>query len=691
MECRVGYTVDLQFTLNQEDYFFDTLEAVSTTDETQSRADYVEITFNEKASDQSKGIYKYTVKLLKYADDILIRPKCVVLPRGIMHTPDTSDSQYSNTPIILYFNIPVEDEDTTLENSLFTYDNISLLYEDVNKEIIDMSSYFYEPEFNKDKTVLKLIPSGAKIQQLLKQKDLPFITIQVNLSENITVENQGYTFNLRQDNNTNFSVVYNSIGETIPPERKSGDLFYLTKEPITFSSAPLLPDEDKFLQTTYDKNNYEENVKRVVPGTFNIYGRYYDGGSGVRSVEVRETFVKTLNNTETNDSRYPVEFTAKSNEAQFFDEGNGYTTFIIQYTLQEFMLESPRGGIFNIDICIKDGCDNSSLTESFTIINLEYGALNYLYEWYEDGPQVPALANCSFYVYNTSFSISETNSNAYDFEKYNSDIKTIRIKDKTHPTRYCIGGNWSSFVPATEVNYLCEYIDKSGQKRLESFSPFNSQLMERTLTLDVKSVSGVSFTVFAVYNDTIIGRKQFSFPPFPKAEFIDSTEVGLDSLSGNIYRFFGICQNDDGSYNIIYPTTAEYSTTLPDSKNCYFGYFSFLNHIYEEDYTFLTKYYEYNSETNSFTEYDNPVNPYDYEFENNESTVSLKQSTNKRFRNGLVGELMGPFYNGQEQIPIPDSSIIEEYSISNALQKGMCEINLTFGSDLWEKYDSLSL
>ena len=45
-KCKVGYTTELQFTVNQESYKFVGLEAVSTSDNSQSRGDLVELTLN---------------------------------------------------------------------------------------------------------------------------------------------------------------------------------------------------------------------------------------------------------------------------------------------------------------------------------------------------------------------------------------------------------------------------------------------------------------------------------------------------------------------------------------------------------------------------------------------------------------------------------------------------------------------
>ncbi|MBQ5385073.1 MAG: hypothetical protein IIU46_11580, partial [Treponema sp.] len=147
MKCKVGYTTDIQFTLNQKDYFFVSLEAVSTADEKKSREDCVEFTINKEESDSYRGIYIIGVKVLRYASDILIRPKCMEIPCILSHSPASKSPQFANTPVVINFNIPMEDRETKAEESLFNLKNIS-----VSHAGEDMSSYFDEPEFNADKT-----------------------------------------------------------------------------------------------------------------------------------------------------------------------------------------------------------------------------------------------------------------------------------------------------------------------------------------------------------------------------------------------------------------------------------------------------------------------------------------------------------------------------------------------------------
>ena len=57
IDCKVGFSTDIQFSLKQNDYYFISLEEVSSIDENQSRNDYVEFTINENKSDFDRGIY----------------------------------------------------------------------------------------------------------------------------------------------------------------------------------------------------------------------------------------------------------------------------------------------------------------------------------------------------------------------------------------------------------------------------------------------------------------------------------------------------------------------------------------------------------------------------------------------------------------------------------------------------------
>ncbi|MCR4900527.1 MAG: DUF6273 domain-containing protein [Treponema sp.] len=73
-KCKLGYTINLQFTVTTQDYMFMGLEAVSTNNPSESRSDCVEFNITNSQEAAINGIYKITVKLLKDTNDILIRP-----------------------------------------------------------------------------------------------------------------------------------------------------------------------------------------------------------------------------------------------------------------------------------------------------------------------------------------------------------------------------------------------------------------------------------------------------------------------------------------------------------------------------------------------------------------------------------------------------------------------------------------
>ena len=76
---KVGYDTEVQFTVNQESYVFEKLEAVVRNSPETSRNESVQ--FTEVESDAKKGIYKINVKVLEQVSDIMIRPVCTLLPK----------------------------------------------------------------------------------------------------------------------------------------------------------------------------------------------------------------------------------------------------------------------------------------------------------------------------------------------------------------------------------------------------------------------------------------------------------------------------------------------------------------------------------------------------------------------------------------------------------------------------------
>lgn len=145
---KVGYNSEVQFTVNQDNYVFKSLEAVSRSDTSVSRSDCVE--FTPVSSDSRKGIYKINIKILKQTNDILIRPVCTPLPKIQSVEPDSKITSAQDTKIVITFNKPVDPA---------SFGNFSGL--SITSNGIPVDDYFAAPEFFNNNTTLSIVPLSA--------------------------------------------------------------------------------------------------------------------------------------------------------------------------------------------------------------------------------------------------------------------------------------------------------------------------------------------------------------------------------------------------------------------------------------------------------------------------------------------------------------------------------------------------
>ena len=632
-ECKVGYSTDLQFSLKKNDYYFVSLEAVST-DETQSREDFVEFTLDEKSSDLEKGIYIVKVKLLKAASDILIRPVCLELPGVTDFSPSAKSTQFANIPIVITFNIPVEDINTTYENTLFNYPNISLVYTDSLGNEKPMTEFFDAPKFNNDKTVLTIKPKASELKQFIIDENIDYVDLRISFSEVITVQVGDYLLPFKKD--SNFTVRYSSNIELTEPECKA---FFVTKEPIKLSDVSTVSDEQKLILDKKE-NSLDDNdlIRNIIPATIYIYGKYFDKDSGVKSIEVDEKFVRSatrglrvLNSLEIKNI-----YTTKSECIECESDENGYTSFILQYSLQELFKEEPGDGVFSLDITVKDACGNAAEKKSLDVINLD----NYKFKLYEkwekkgDNPYqyYEKSSGNAFSVNNSPYSKVDGNSDSYDFSKYNSDIKRIWIKDNSdneeHPNKIKLGLDKSRLYFFKDIDFYCEYVDKKGEPQKKPFSPSDNTRMERYYDLDINKVNNFSFSIVAEYHGAVIGRKKYSFPPEVQLSEINTNKVNIYSdITGR--KYFQIKKNTDGSYS--FSDVDSNSVSLSSGYSYYVGYKS-------ED--------------------------------------------------SLYGEVIGPFVQNQTAVS-NISAPVSELPVISKSKKGFLDVTLKFPVDLWTNYDEI--
>ena len=156
-ECKVGYSIDVQFGVKKDTYIYKGLKAVSKSDETKSMDSYVE--FTQTDSDEPRGVYKTSIKLLKESDDILIVPDCILVPNVIKEEckPEYNEGgREQDSTITIVFNTSV----TTTE---YFVPSITDAYGQ------SLAQYFEEAYFSADQTTL-FIPTN-KTKHLIEKDD----------------------------------------------------------------------------------------------------------------------------------------------------------------------------------------------------------------------------------------------------------------------------------------------------------------------------------------------------------------------------------------------------------------------------------------------------------------------------------------------------------------------------------------
>ncbi len=520
-ECKIGYSIDLQFMVNSESYIFKTLEAVSINNNTQSRSDCITFTINEQESEPSKGIYKIKANLHKKSDDILIQPVCIPIPKVIDYSPSFEELSYANTSITITFNMPMEASDISPDNSIFNYSNISIFYNHENiADLVENNErieIFETPYFDKTKTKLTLAPKGRNLYEWVKYgkiltaeernnidesnySNLYTFDIQIKLSDDITITTENGPSKLAQNGKTAFYVHYKlEMEQEIPTESS----FFLTRNKITESSESIQTFSEIPLENMTDTEILQNRVKDFVY----IYGQYYDNQSGVKSVTVSETHTNTETGDVNYNERFPdIEYVNTPGIAEFTTDETGLTSFVIKHEVQ-----SENGAVL-LSILVKDACGNSAPAKEFTVI--KRGSITPFYDLYNiprnitDGP------------FNIQEYNSTTKKNVIIYNKANNEdwywnwwdgTDDYELIDPIYGSTYLYQG-----MPGHEKLFTIkgEYTDKYGNIKQQEFTYHGENEDEKywDLNLNVDSVNGLELKV-TITDD--IGSKDEQIWKFP--------------------------------------------------------------------------------------------------------------------------------------------------------------------------------
>ncbi len=480
VSVKEGYSVEFKYSLKYEDYVLVGFEAVCNTDATISRAAYVKITCEET---DKKGIYNGTIKLLKKTDDIVIRPVFVAYPAVVSYTPLSNvKNNWANTPIHVTFNMEFTDA------TIFNYENIILTAFD---EPVD--ELFEAPVLEADKKTITINPKGRNLQAFIEKKNAAVMNLSVSLTNKIVVTKNELKLPLKQDENTSFVVHYLPKVEEKAPEARD---FFITKEAIFLADAASVTAAQKFTdqditdQGELTNDQYSALVlKNLTRDTVYIYGCYYDEDSGVKQVKVVEQLTNNVftGAPEYNEPSAPVYYTSQNAE---FISNNGETRFCIKHKLTQ-----PNGPV-HLYVTVQDACENTSAVKDYVVVKKD------------------KLANSYF------FTVSNKNSipGSFSEENLKTGIKRVSVSAWFGSEEYI-----SIEVPAVYKKVLlpqdayelkCEYIDKTGKLKVDTFTKVLNLTNEYRwdVDLDVDSVSGLAFKVIASDSLGNTLEKEYVYP-----------------------------------------------------------------------------------------------------------------------------------------------------------------------------------
>ena len=355
--CKLGYTIDIQFTVNKNDYVFAGMEAVSKSNPATSRDEYVQFTDLSNDTEKENGTYKVRVKLLKLSDDLMIQPKCLLIPKATGAWPPNDNTSYpQDSSIKVSFNKAINLSDFANENGSIK----NIIIQSGDEDLLDTTGgkipkYKSPYLIDDDKTLVIPITKGECLIE--NQNETKIINIKLNLTGLKDAE-EDENINFTQ-NDYSFSFKINSQKDSIKPQftkliiaRTQEDLNDETNIFQDYNSeAPDVTNPNTFayyatkVNFNNDSNQVAQNIHKHHVNKLWIDLAAEDADSGIAKIVINEKLIYTTKAVAENGDVYE----------SIYNNESGSNSFSGCF---EYTFTTPTDGVINLNISLYDYSGN---------------------------------------------------------------------------------------------------------------------------------------------------------------------------------------------------------------------------------------------------------------------------------------------------------------------------------------------
>lgn len=353
--AKLGYEFELQFVLDADNYYISDeskiLEAVSRI-KNESRADCVVFsTATQSAEDKNIGLYRIKAKVIKDADDIMIRPVPSLRPKVTeVYPPNNPEGVAQDSTIRITFNKPVD----PLSFGFFSCITLR------GSSNPDVASCYGKPYFSNNNTILNIpVASGKSIIEDDSDNTYEDVTLNIDFS-NITdeegiplVQNNSYTFRVNKNVDTLKPVLTSLVLKTTEDTSAS---YYRTLTAKPFNTWTKSGTQDN-PYGDYSTNHVGKNIYIEVSG--------YDKDSGVNGVQIVETLYKLIEGGDPSGTLVKTGYSGinKFEYVQTDSDNNNIYSLNDTYTFTTF-----NDGVFKLEISVLDNAGNASTPVTYYVI-----------------------------------------------------------------------------------------------------------------------------------------------------------------------------------------------------------------------------------------------------------------------------------------------------------------------------------